>query len=169
MTIKKGIIGSFEIVYDNTSNKILMLNTTDSYKEKKEEETKKMLLRIEEFKARGAKVVKPKFINSWNRQVNKAFSKESEIWYQGVILEATLECMEKLSAGLPLDDVYESIDVQNPDMPSVYSAMELSGLQNYSISCFVGYYHERGEEFCWYRNSFVQQETEVQTRKQTIS
>ena len=73
--------------------------------------------------------------------------------------------MEKLSLGLPVEEVYVPIDVKNFDIPCVHFSMDLSGWQNYSVASVVGTYHERGQEFCDYRNDFVNGRTNSRALK----
>lgn len=53
-------------------------------------------------------------------------------------IEAVLQCMKKLSQGLPVEEAYMPIDIQNPDVPCIHFDMELSGWQNYSVASIIG-------------------------------
>lgn len=121
------------------------------------EYTQKILMLKEEFKKRGACVIKEETLKDWNKFVDKSIrqSKLDDVWYNGVIIEATLRCMEKLSQGVSIHEVYELINIQNPNKNCIYFGMKLSGWQNYSVTERVGYYHECGLEFCDYRNKYV--------------
>jgi len=131
--------------------------STQEDKEKFVEYTQKILNLKEQFKKRGACVVKKETIKDWNKFIDKTIiqSKLEDVWYNGVIVEATLQCMEKLSQGVSIAEVYELINIQNPNKDCLYFEMKLSGWQNYSVTERVGYYHELGLEFCKYRNQYV--------------
>ncbi|HIR48752.1 MAG TPA: hypothetical protein IAB35_02105 [Candidatus Faecimonas gallistercoris] len=147
MSIKQSNIGS--------------IVTHDDYKKYITEE---ILAKKDEFKQRGCKVVKENFIDNWEILVDNSLADLDQVWYNGASIEATLQCMEKLSQGFPIEEAYIPIDIQNPDVPCVHFGMELSGWQNHSITSVVGTYHERGQEFCDYRNSFVNNQTNSKRR-----
>ena len=155
MTIKQRNIGSHVVTYDDETNALLSFKANDDYKKRKEEATLEILAKKDEFKQRGSVVVKKEFIDNWANLVDNSLSNLEQVWYNGASIEAALQCMEKLSQGVAIDEAYKPIDIQNPDLPCVHFGMELSGWQNNSITSVVGSYHERGQEFCNYRNDFV--------------
>ncbi len=155
MAIKQTNIGSHIVTYDDKTNTILSFEPTDDYKARKEKATAEILTKKEEFKQRGASIVKQQFTDNWGTLVDNSLADLEQVWYNGASIEAALQCMEKLSQGLSVEEAYTPIDVQNPDVPCVHFGMELSGWQNHSIASVVGTYHERGQEFCDYRNNYV--------------
>lgn len=157
MAIRQENIGRGIVTYDDETNELLDVNTTDDYKKRKEEATKDMLSKKDEFKQRGSLVVKSKLQENWTEFVDKLLSESDldRVWYNGVNIEAALACMEKLSQGLPIEEAYKPINVFDTKKPCVYSGMELSNWQNNFITSVVDFYHERGIEFCDYRNFTV--------------
>ena len=155
MAIKQRNIGSHVITYDDETNALLSFEANDDYKKEKKEATLEILAKKDEFKQRGAVVVKKEFIDKWANLVDNSLSNLERVWYNGASIEAALQCMEKLSQDVAVDEAYKPIDIQNPDLPCVHFGMELSGWQNSSVTSIVGFYHERGQEFCNYRNEFV--------------
>lgn len=155
MSIKQRNIGSHVVTYDDETNALLSFDATDDYKKAKEKATLEILAKKDEFKQRGSVVVKKEFIDNWGNLVDNSLADLEQVWYNGASIEAALQCMEKLSQGVAVEEAYKPIDVQNPDLPCVHFGMELSGWQNNSITSVVGSYHERGQEFCDYRNNFV--------------
>jgi len=155
MAIKKNNIGSHIVTYDDETNTMLSFDPTDNYKSKKEKATATILTKKEEFKQRGTSVVKQQFTDNWGNLVDNSLANLEQVWYNGASIEAALQCMEKLSQGLSVEEAYAPIDVQNPDVPCVHFGMELSGWQNHSVASVVGSYHERGQEFCKYRDNYV--------------
>lgn len=128
---------------------------TDEEVEIKEKYTKEVLAKKEKYKVLGRKLIKNELINQWNSEVNNFFRTKESIWYNGVILEATLMCMRNLSNGASLEEAYKIIDVQNLEIPPVILEMKLTGYQNYLVANLVGKYHIRGKEFCEYRSNFI--------------
>lgn len=159
MAIKQKIIGGHVVTYDDETNVMLSYEITDEYKQKKEEATLEILSKKDEFKQRGSAVVKKEFIDNWNTLIDNSLSDLDQVWYNGVSIEASLECMEKLSQGADIEEAYKPIDIENPDSPCIYFDMHLSGWQNNSVTSIVSSYHERGEEFSDYRNNFVTNKT----------
>ena len=155
MAIKQRNIRSHVITYDDETNALLSFEANDDYKKRKKEATSEILAKKDEFKQRGAVVVKKELIDKWANLVDNSLSNLGQVWYNGASIEAALQCMEKLSQGVTVDEAYKPIDIQNPDVPCVHFGMELSGWQNGSITSIVGFYHERGQEFYNYRNEFV--------------
>lgn len=155
MAIRQRNIGSYVITYDDENGILLSFEATEGYIKRKKEVTLMILSKKDEFKQRGSSVVKKEFINNWINLVDNSLSDLEQVWYNGASIEAALQCMEKLSQGVSIDEAYKPIDIQNPDLPCIHLGMELSGLQNNSITSIVGSYHERGQEFCNYRNNFV--------------
>ena len=123
---------------------------TDEEVEIKETYTIKVLSKKSEYKNRGLCLIKKELLEKWNAEVNKLFRTKESIWYNGVILEAALECMEKLSSGASLEEAYKIINVQNLEKPCIKLGMKLTGYQNYLVAELVGKYHKRGKEFCEY-------------------
>lgn len=121
----------------------------------KEKYTKEVISKKEKYKVLGRKLIKNGLIEKWNSKVNNFFRTRDSIWYNGVILEATLECMRKLSNGCSLEEAYKTIDVQNLEMPPIIMEMKLTGYQNYLVAELVGEFHQRGKEFCEYRSAFI--------------
>jgi hypothetical protein len=165
MAIKQRNIGSHVVTYDDETNALLSFEANDDYKKRKEEATLEILSKKDEFKQRGSIVVKKEFIDNWANLVDNSLSDLEQVWYNGASIEAALQCMEKLSQGFPIDEAYKHIDIQNPDLPCVYFGMGLSGWQNNSITSVVGSYHERGQEFCNYRNNFVNNQQSFCSKK----
>ena len=165
MSVKQTNIGSHVITYDDETSELLSMDPTDDYKKKKEKATAEILGKKDEFKQRGAKVVKENLADNWKNLVDNSLKDLAQVWYNGASIEAALQCMERLSQGLPVEEAYAPIDVQNPDVPCVHLGMELSGWQNHSVTSVVGSYHERGQEFCDYRNDFVNGRLNSKTSK----
>ena len=165
MSVKQTNIGSHVITYDDETSELLSMDPTDDYKKKKEKATAEILGKKDEFKQRGAKVVKENLADNWKNLVDNSLKDLGQVWYNGASIEAALQCMERLSQGLPVEEAYAPIDVQNPDVPCVHLGMELSGWQNHSVTSVVGSYHERGQEFCDYRNDFVNGRLNSKTSK----
>lgn len=155
MAIKQTNIGNHIVTYDDETNAMLSFDPMDDYKAEKEKATAEILAKKEEFKQRGVAVVKQQFADNWETLVDNSLADLEQVWYNGASIEAALQCMEKLNQGLSVEEAYAPIDVQNPDTPCVYFGMKLSGWQNHSIASVVGTYHERGQEFCNYRNNYV--------------
>lgn len=128
---------------------------TDEEVTLKDKYTKKVIDKKSEYKSRGSILIKNDLAGKWNSEVNKLFCTKERIWYNGVILEAALECMEKLSSGVSLEEAYKIINVQNLESPPIILGMKLTGYQNYLVASLVGKYHKRGKEFCDYRSSFI--------------
>lgn len=128
---------------------------TDEEVSLKEKYTKEVLSKKKEYKELGKNLIKNELMEKWNSEVNKLFRTKDSIWYNGVILEATLLCMRCLSNGAKVEDAYKIIDVQNLEMPSVILGMKLTGYQNYLVTELVANFHKRGEEFSSYRCSFI--------------
>lgn len=128
---------------------------TDEEVELKTKYTKEVLSKKNRYKTVGSALVKKELVEKWNSEVNKLFRTKESIWYNGVILEAALECMKKLSSGTSLEEAYKIIDVQNLERPCIKLGMKLTGYQNYLVAELVGKYHKRGKEFCEYRSTFI--------------
>ena len=158
MAIEQMQIGNLIITSDSQTNMVLSVNTTTEYKERKKKATTEILSKREEFKKRGSVVVKREWIEAWKNMVERSLNDPEQTWYNGVCIEAPLQCMEKLSQGQSVEEVYKAIDIQDPNSPCTYFGMELSGWQNYNATSIVGSYHIRGKEFCDYRNQIVNQD-----------
>lgn len=159
MDLKKTLVeDSLIVTYDADNDCIVSVERTEESKKAKAEATKLMLQRKEEFKLTGAVVVNYSKIPNWNKFINFALSNKDMVYYNGVIIEAALECMKALEQNLCVEEVYKLIDVQNIENPPIYSGMELSGWQNLYITNIVGSFSERGNEFVDYRNNFVKKE-----------
>lgn len=158
MAIEQMQIGNLIITSESQTNKVLSVDTTDEYKKIKRKATLKILSKREEFKKRGSVVVKREWVEAWKKLIDNALVDPEQTWYNGVYIEAALECMERLSQGQSVEEAYKAIDIQDPNSPCVYSGMKLSGWQNYYATSIVGSYHIRGKEFCDYRNQFVNRE-----------
>lgn len=159
MAIKHTNVGGSIITYDDETNTMLSFEQTDDYKMRKAKATVEILAKKEEFKQRGVAVVKQQFTDNWKTLVDNSLDDFDYVWYNGASIEAALQCMEKLSQGLSVEEAYAPIDIQNSDIPCVHFGMELSEWQNNSITSVVGTYHERGQEFCDYRNNYVNNQT----------
>ncbi|MDF2865883.1 MAG: hypothetical protein K0R72_701 [Clostridia bacterium] len=151
--IFKETIGGLVITHNNGI--LLDVDTTDEYKKIKITNSQSILQRIDEFKSRGAAVVKKELINCWSEMIDDAFQDDDKINYNGSIIVACLECMELLTQGKTVEDSYMPIDIQNSDKPAIHCNMILSGWQNNTATTIVATYHERGQEFCYYRNWYV--------------
>lgn len=128
---------------------------TDEEVTLKDKYTKEVLAKKEKYKVLGRKLIKNDLAEKWNAEVNKLFRTKKSIWYNGVILEATLMCMRSLSNGSSLEEAYKIVDVQNIETPPVILEMKLTGYQNYLVAGLVEKYHKRGKEFCKYRSAFI--------------
>lgn len=155
MSIKQTRLGGHIITYNDETSEILSYEPTKEYKVLEARKTTEILAKKEEFKARGMIVVKKELIDDWGEFVENSLKKLSNIWYNGAILEAALQCMEKLSQGASIEEAYTLIDVQDPDLDRIFQCMEISGWQNRAITSVVASFHELGQEFCQYRNDFV--------------
>lgn len=115
---------------------------------KKFKATQQVLEKSGEYKSRGEKVVKPELINAWNNAVDQKLADQVNAWYWGITIEKALEVMEALSAGIAVEDVYEAtISLKN------LFGSNMNIAHNYNVACIVAIFHERGAEFCEYRNS----------------
>lgn len=128
---------------------------TDEEVEIKEKYTKEVLAKKEKYKVLGRKLIKNELINQWNSEVNNFFRTKKSVWYNGVVLEATLMCMRSLSNRVTIEETYKIIDVQNIETPPIILGMKLIGYQNYLVTGLVEKYHKRGKEFCEYRSNFI--------------
>lgn len=160
MAIKKVNIGGLDVVLDAETNQVLDCTPTEEYKERKQKITEEILDQNENFKSRGASVIKKGFLPYWLNLVDNFQKERDTVWYNGACLEASLQVMEKLSQNVSVEEAYSLIDVQNNTENCVYFGMELSGWQSNTITGLVGSYHERGEEFVTYRNEYVNKATE---------
>ncbi len=133
----------------------IKVKLTDEEVSLKEKYTKEVLLKKKEYKELGKNLIKRDLISKWNSEVNKLYRTKDSIWYNSVVLEATLICMRCLSNGTSIEEVYKIIDIQNLEMPPVILGMKLTGYQNYLVTELVATYHKRGEEFYCYRNAFI--------------
>lgn len=167
MSIEQMQIGNLIITSESKTNAVLSVDTTDEYKKRKQEATLEILSKREDFKKRGSAVIKREWIEAWKNLVDCYLRDPEQTWYNGVILEAALECMERLSQSCSVENAYKAIDIQNPNSPCVYFNMELSSWQNYDATRIVGSYHIRGKEFCDYRNQFVNQEQKPKVKTYT--
>lgn len=158
MAIEQQQFGNLIITSDSQTNAVLSVDTTDEYKNRKQKASLEILSKREEFKKRGFAVIKREWIEAWKNFIDNSLRDPEQIWYNGVSIEAALECMEKLSQGCSVEDAYKAIDIQDPNSPCVYFDIRLFGWQNQNATNIVSSYHIRGKEFCDYRNRFVNQE-----------
>lgn len=167
MSIEQNQIGNLIITSESKTNVVLSVDTTDEYKKRKQEATLEILSKREDFKKRGSAIIKREWIEAWKNFVDNSLRDPEQTWYNGVILEAALECMERLSQGCSVEDAYKAIDIQDSNSPCVYFNMELSRWQNCDATRIVGSYHIRGKEFLDYRNQFVNQEQKPKVKTYT--
>lgn len=149
------IMGKMIFTFDKNGN----LKSTDNIdnprnKALKDENTQKVLASMGDFIERGRKVTKARFQDDWAQMVNRLTSNYDNLWYYGVTIAASLDCMEKISSGMELDNAYKVIGF-NDDGALKYFDMELSGNQKSIVSKIVSIYHERGDEFEEYVSSSV--------------
>ncbi len=148
-------------VVDSETNKVVdrfphpILYTTDQVKRELAMVDEFVLSNRDNYKQRGLAVVKNGTAEVWSKLVDNSLNDKDRIHYNGAIIEAALQCMEKLSAGESVEEAYKPIDVQDENNPVEYFGIELTGIQNYSVTTIIGQYHERGCEFVKYRNKFV--------------
>ena len=146
-------------IYDEATMKPLKSLSRTEYKKKVLEIVKYILEKKEEFKQRGCLVVKNELIDEWIDFVEESLGNLSknpeDLWYNAVVLEASLNAMERLNRGLELEISYRAIDIQEYGKERVYCNMRLSGWQNFLATQIVCNYHEQGNEFLEYRNKFV--------------
>ncbi len=152
--VKKSINGQI-VTYDTETDSILSFASSEDYMKEKEKATTEILAKRDEFKQRGIAVVKQEFIDNWEKLVDNSLAKPEQVWYNGASIEAALQCMEKLSQGLPVEEAYEPLNVYNPDATCVHFGLELSHSQINSVTSVVESYHVRGQEFCDYRNMIL--------------
>ena len=143
----------YNILLDDSTG-TFALSPTKRYLEAKKKAAKQVLANREQFKQRGRAVVIGEYTAIWERLVDNSLKDEEKIHYNGAIIEAALECMEKLSAGEPVEEAYTTLDVQTDD-PADYFGFCLTGAQNLSATIIVSQYHERGEELAKYRDKYV--------------
>ena len=155
MANEKKTIGGYNFILNNSNNTVVDIVPTDQVKRELAEVDKFVLSNKDNYKQRGLAVVKNGTAEVWDRLVDNSLADKDKIHYNGAIIEAALQCMEKLSAGEPVEEAYKPIDVQDEDNPVDYFGIELTGTQNYSVTTIVGQYHKRGCEFVDYRNEFV--------------
>lgn len=165
MAIEKIEFGNHFIIYDNDASNILGLELNLKYKTDYQLVTEKILGLKDSFKQRGYKVIKPHLKRYWDKFVDDTLENTNDIWYNGASLEASLVCMERLSAGNSIEESYLPIDINNPKR-CVHLGVELSRWQNYSVAYTVGFYHERGIDFCNYRNESIRNNNKI--KKLTI-
>ncbi len=139
----------------NEKEERIKCELTDEEVSLKEKYTKEVLSKKKEYKELGKNLIKNELMEKWNSEVNKLFRTKDSLWYNGVILEATLMCMEKLSSKKSVEEAYKIINIQNFEMPPVILGMKLTGYQNYLVTELVATFHKRGQEFSSYRNAFV--------------
>ena len=155
MANEKKTIGGYNFILNNSNNTVVDIVPTDQVKRELAEVDKFVLSNKDNYKQRGLAVVKNSTAEVWDRLVDNSLADKDKIHYNGAIIEAALQCMEKLSVGETVEEAYKSIDVQDEENPVDYFGIEFTGLQNYSVTTIVGQYHERGCEFVDYRNEFV--------------
>ncbi len=107
---------------------------------------KKVLLKVKDFKKRGCNIVKDDLKQQWVDFIDSYLKDKNKILYNGIIIDASIKCMEDLTSGLSTKEIYESINEVNP----------LSSYQNYYVSNIVFIFHERGKEYRDYRNRYIQ-------------
>ncbi len=143
------------LLINHCNGVILGVDWTDERKKNKAERSIEILAKINEFKERGAEIVKTELVEAWKEMMDIAIENPDEIYYKGVIIAACIECMELLSKGQPIEISYKPIDVDDVENPAIQFNMILSGCQNYIATGIVSTYHIRGKEFCDYRNAYV--------------
>ncbi|MBQ9318339.1 MAG: hypothetical protein IJR82_01745 [Bacilli bacterium] len=159
-------IGNIIYYFDEETGTLLHMRPTDSYCKIKKEQTEIILSKRDEFKQRGAKVVRKDLINNWISLVDQSLDESYYVWYNGVGIEAVLQCMEILSKeDGSIEDAYNLIDIQNYNHSCVFFNMELSSMQCYGITSVIGTYHERGQEFCDFRNNKINNFKKLQRSK----
>lgn len=137
-------------IYIEGDEQLVRLHPDESYASKKKDITKKILSSIDEFKMRGERCVKPELIPRWIKFIDKSLSNDDFAWYSGSAIEAALQCMERLSSGVSVEDVYCLIDFRSLDEECIFFDKGLSYNQKCQIARVVGQYHSRGEEFTEY-------------------
>lgn len=110
---------------------------------------KKVLLKVKDFKKRGCNVVKDDLKQQWVDFIDSYLKDKNKILYNGIIIDASIKCMEDLTSGLSTKEIYESINEVNP----------LNSYQNYYVSNIVFIFHERGKEYRDYRNRYIQDDS----------
>ena len=126
------------ITYDDQTNQLLEMEDI-------------ILSKKDEFIKRGCAVVYSFYRNYWIELVKDSL--QNNIWYNGAIIEAALQCMEDLTLNGNVSRTYELINIQNNSC--VFLDMELSCMQNSSITNIIGTFHELGKEFVDYRNFYI--------------
>lgn len=118
-------------------------------------EAKEALEHVQEFKERGLKVVKQDFKAAWCNKVDLRMLNGSDksIAYYAYTIKKALECMELLSSGTSVERVYKFMSAEKRKW--VYFDARMTPLQEYNIACIIGVFHERGKEFCDYRNAMI--------------
>ena len=92
--------------------------------------------------------------DDWNNFINiSLFGSDEKIFYNGIVIEASLQCMELLSRGLSLEEIYKLVDVHNRDC--LYYGIKLSDWQNLDVTNIISKYHERGLDFLYFRNGYI--------------
>lgn len=107
---------------------------------------KKILLKVKDFKKRGCSLVKDDLKQQWINFIDEYLKDKNKILYNGIIINASIKCMEDLTNGLSIEEIYESINETN----------KLNSYQNYYLSNIVFMFHERGKEYRDYRNKYIQ-------------
>jgi len=111
---------------------------------------KKALLLIRE----GEAVVKPELKNEWN----KFASRNTQDFYSGAVVEATVRIMKVLSEG------------RSPaEAEATVNEMGLTGFQMGCVAQVVVYFHPRGEEFRQYWNRQFLSEEEAKKAKGVVN
>lgn len=120
------------------------------------EQIKTIIKNAETWKTNENKIIKEELINIWQEWIDICLKDSRKAWYKGAIIEAAFICMQKLSEGLPVEEVYTLIDLTNTQNPPIYYNIQLNEWLNKTITKIIRIYHPNGKEFYDYRNTIVE-------------
>ena len=154
-TLKKRNIGESFVYYDdnndivggNTITPEIRVTTKKDYRK-----VKLILSKVRKYISEGENLVIPELKEQWANVVIDSFKFEEEdyILYNGMIIEAIIDCMNNLSKGCEIKEVYSLIDYNNEK--AEYFGRQITKLQNLYVTNIIALFHQRGPEFRNYHN-----------------
>lgn len=126
-------------------------NDIDSKKNLRQKMEQIVLNKKDEFIKRGNNVVYSFYRDNWSELVNNSL--KEDIWYNGVIIEAALQCMEDLTLNGNVSRAYELINIQ--ERSCVFLNMEISEMENSYVTGIIKNYHQLGKDFSDYRDFYI--------------
>ena len=153
MTIEEENLLSHVSIFDAETRTWKIHTPSETYLKKREAALENINLQIEQYKARGRRVVKPERADEWCSLVEKFLTLDNKdlVWSNIVIILATIKSMEKLSRGQSVEVIYRSMDKR---VSPIYKGMRLSEIQAKSAIYMIERFHERGNEVINYYNPY---------------